>query len=154
MIYWVAFVLLVAGLILLAVTWALHGKSNALETIKGFVLDFILDAEKQYGSGTGQFKRALVVDMILNSAFYNGLPGLVRQFITASALGAVIDAVCVSFKRQLESNKDNMQRLLDEPVYVAGYDDFAPLMPVTATSGYIEPMPPEPVPETVTIAAD
>jgi len=112
--YAVIFICAAAALILLAIAEAAHGKDNALKVIRGFVLDFILRAEREFGPGTGQFKKARVIDMILNSAFYSGLPAIVRQFISCGAISGIIDSVCATvFKKQQESNGGNLDRLLN-----------------------------------------
>jgi len=76
-----------------------------LAMIRGYVLNLILKAEQDFGGGTGVFKKAQVIEVILNSAFFLALPAGVRSLVTYEALSGIIDAVCATvFNKQKESN--------------------------------------------------
>lgn len=105
---------ILAALALAAAGYVLLRRRNALGIIKGTVLNLIKDAERSMGGGVGLFKKSLVIELIIGSDFYKGLPAVVQGLITANMLGGIIDAVCEVFKRQLESNRDNVGRLLNK----------------------------------------
>ena len=84
----------------------------ALDMIKGFALDLIYRAEKEFGGGTGQFKKASVIETILNSAFYSTLPGGVKKLINFETLSGIIDEICdLVFNKQINTN-DSVKKLL------------------------------------------
>jgi len=103
---------------------AKSGLAAALDMIRGVALKFILQAEQTLGSGTGQFKKADVLEIILNSAFFLAIPAGVRNLITYDMLSKIIDEICgLVFKPQVEGNAA-VKRLLS-----AG---------VTAATGFVE----------------
>jgi hypothetical protein len=66
---------------------------NAQEKIKGVMLHLVFEAEKLYMSGTGQFKKAYVINLILNGEFYKGLPLGVQKLLTFGVLSELVDKV-------------------------------------------------------------
>lgn len=80
--------------------------------IEGFVLDLILTAEVNYGSGTGQFKKAFVIDRILNGEFYKGLPLFIQKLITYDLLSGMIDMICETVFKNAQASNTNIQKLL------------------------------------------
>ncbi|GHT18111.1 hypothetical protein AGMMS49573_10830 [Endomicrobiia bacterium] len=88
--------------------------TTALEMIQGFILDLMFKAEKEFGAGTGQFKKAFVIDTVLNGTFFTSLPEKVRNLVTYEALSKLVDTVCEKiFKPQQQSN-EKLTKLLDE----------------------------------------
>ena len=69
----------------------------------------VTEAEKQFGSGTGELKQAYVLKQI-----YNALPSVLKAFISAERLGNWIDDVLISAKKKWAENGN-----------IAGYIDGA-----------------------------
>ena len=86
--------------------WILKNKSEAINIIKGFLLDFAIRAEYEYNlGGTGIAKKALVKRFIFNSDFYKSLPGFIKPFITDAIIDKIIDTfISEVFNKLKETN--------------------------------------------------
>ena len=116
MIYAVTGIFTLVGLIFLCLNLSDRVKSKllyfALEKIKGFALDLVFEAEKLYKNGTGKFKKAYVINKILNGAFYASLPKSIRELVTVEVLSTLIDdLVTVIFNSQKRDNAALAERL-------------------------------------------
>lgn len=63
------------------------------------VLALVTEAEKQYGGGTGAVKLAAVIDWV-----YPKIPAIIRLFITAAQLTAIIERVLAEARTKWEKN--------------------------------------------------
>jgi len=90
------------------------GLNGALDMIKGVALNLILQAEQTLGPGTGQFKKASVIEAIINSVFYAGLPGVIRRLITYDTLSAIVDAVCDTVFKQQQKTNPSVKALIEK----------------------------------------
>lgn len=89
---------------------------NSVEKIKGYILDLIFDAEKLYQSGTGQFKKAYVINLILNGEFYKGLPSYVQKMVSFSVLSELVDKIVDTVFNVAKKSNKAVQERLDEQV--------------------------------------
>lgn len=80
--------------------------------LAGFLLELILNAEQVYGSGMGQFKKAFVIEKILNCEFYKGLPLFIQKFVTYDLLSGMIDTLCETIFKAAQASNANLQKIL------------------------------------------
>jgi hypothetical protein len=73
------------------------------------VFALVTEAEKQYGGGTGAMKLAAVIDWV-----YPKIPALIRLFITAAQLTALIEKVLAEAKAKWEKNP-NISAYIEKP---------------------------------------
>ncbi len=72
------------------------------------VFALVTEAEKQYGGGTGAVKLAAVIDWV-----YPKIPAIIRLFITAAQLTAIIERV-------LAEAQDKWKKNPNLSTYIAG----------------------------------
>ena len=73
-------------------------RASQIEKVKEWLLFAVTQAEREFGSGTGQLKLRYVYDM-----FVTKFPYLV-QFISFEAFSNLVDDVLVKFKEMFKSN--------------------------------------------------
>jgi hypothetical protein len=92
--------------VLLAAGYVFIGQKDAIGKIKALLLEFTVQAEKMYGQGTGQLKKAHVIHLILNSSFYIRLPNIIKLFVNENTLDVLIDSFVGSvFNAMKDSNE-------------------------------------------------
>jgi hypothetical protein len=93
---------------------ALVKSKNAKEALVDAVLKaieekaylFVVEAEMEWGSGTGKVKRSQVVSALMNSPYYVALPNAVKTIVNSEVIGELVDKVVEGvFKLALSSNK-------------------------------------------------
>ena len=89
-------------------------KENALTAIKEILYQFIIDAEKFWGGGTGIVKRSFVINSVLNSQFYITLPDFIKMFINATMIGKLIDNMVDNVLKPALKNNINLQKKIQE----------------------------------------
>jgi hypothetical protein len=77
------------------------------------VFALVTEAEKQYGTGTGAMKLAAVIDWV-----YPKIPALIRLFITAAQLTALIEKVLAEAQDKWKKNP-NISAYIEKPPDVA-----------------------------------
>lgn len=98
-------ILFIVGLI---VTLLVLYKKHRVDIIKKIILALVVQAEKQFGSKTGELKYAYVIDQI-----YSHLPSILRFLFTKKELDAYIAEGVAKLKEYLQK----------EDVTLSGYDD-------------------------------
>jgi glycine/D-amino acid oxidase-like deaminating enzyme len=78
--------------------WYLIRKGYVKE-VKGVLLYFVTQAEQLFGGKTGRLKRAAVLAWI-----YEKMPSALKLFISADAIGVLIDEAVEEMKKYLQSN--------------------------------------------------
>jgi len=68
--------------------------------VKKIVLALVIEAEKKYGNGTGEFKYAYVVGLV-----YTYIPAVLRVFLSEKALDQAIEAAVQYMKDQLAKSE-------------------------------------------------
>ncbi len=82
------------------------GKKDVLYQI---LFSMVTQAEKEYGSGTGALKKAVVISWI-----YERLPLVLRMFFTQKQLGEMIEAVLAAAKIKWATNESLKQYITDK----------------------------------------
>jgi hypothetical protein len=77
----------------------LSGNSGNIDSIKEILYSFVLQAEKLWGDGTGEAKKAYVTQL-----FYTLCPSALQKLITPERLSNMIE-VCVRKMKSLFLNK-------------------------------------------------
>jgi len=95
-----------AAIIFIVCVAAALGRKGALDMIKGFAVDLMFKAQKEFSDNKGLVKRSYVIDMIVNSPYFAKLPIFVRWFISSGALGNIIDKLCAAPEVRTELGKD------------------------------------------------
>lgn len=95
-------------------TQHLKAFQDALEKIEGFMLDLIVEAERAYREGTGPAKKAYVLNLILNSAFYMSLPRAVRGMVTYEVLSNMVDMLVREILNQLHGTGRRLREQIKE----------------------------------------
>jgi hypothetical protein len=85
-------------------------RRGEITIVKNLLFILVLKAEKEFGSGTGALKRAIVIDWV-----YARLPKIARLFLPKSMIEGLLEAALAHAKRLLEENP----RLCE---YVTGED--------------------------------
>lgn len=73
-----------------------RGHKKCVYTI---LYSLVTEAERQFGSGTGELKQAYVIKQV-----YNALPALLKSFISAERLGKWVDDALVTAKKKWAEN--------------------------------------------------
>lgn len=94
--YWsdILFILLVIGVIIYAIC------KKDLSLVYKQLFSLVIEAEKEYGPGTGVLKLASVI-----AAIYPKLPKLLKLFLTEKKLTQIIEKVLAEAKKKWDSNK-------------------------------------------------
>lgn len=74
-------------------------RETQIAKVKEWLLYAVAEAEKEFGSGTGQLKLRYVYDM-----FVSKFPYLV-QFVSFETFSVLVDEVLVKFKEMFKTNK-------------------------------------------------
>lgn len=93
-------------IVFIAVLMLLY-KYNRRETVRKIILSLVVQAEKAFGSGTGELKYAYVIDK-----FYNNLPGILKLLYTPKEIDAYITEGVAKLKE-----------LLSNGISLSSYDD-------------------------------
>lgn len=96
-------VLVVAGFIVLCVALVKRGQTKTLKTI---LFNLVTQAEKEFGSGTGELKFAAVSDWV-----YQRLPAILKILFTQKDIDTLIESALEEAKKQWGSNK-NLQEVI------------------------------------------
>ncbi len=89
-------VLLVIAVIIVLILLYKHGR---IEVVKKVLFSLVSRAEKEFGSGTGELKKAAVIEWI-----YEKLPKIVTIFITPKEIEQLIESVLEYAKTKWASN--------------------------------------------------
>jgi hypothetical protein len=73
-------------------------RKGEIGKLKTILLRLCLEAEKEFGGGTGTIKFADVVSKI-----YPMIPDIIKPFITQATLSKLVDAALVTLRKQLET---------------------------------------------------
>ena len=99
-IYSIVVVLLIAiGLLFLF-------KKGKIEVVRKIVLGLVVQAEKNLGSGTGEFKYAMVVENV-----YKTLPAVLTLLITKNELDKLIEDAVTYMKEYLQAHEGEIDLL-------------------------------------------
>lgn len=74
-------------------------KRGRVEVVKKVLFSLVSRAEKEFGSGTGELKKAAVIEWI-----YEKLPKIVTVFITPKEIERLIESVLEYAKKKWASN--------------------------------------------------
>ncbi|MFI3254513.1 MAG: phage holin, LLH family [Eubacteriales bacterium] len=85
--------------ILMVVLW--YGKKGETEILKTVLLSLVVEAEKQYGNGTGAMKLAVVIDWI-----YQRIPSYIKPFFTAEELTELVNKAVTEAQVAWQSNSN------------------------------------------------
>lgn len=91
-------VLVVVGFIVLCVVLVKRGETKILKTI---LFNLVTQAEKEFGSGTGELKYAAVSDWV-----YQRLPAILKFLFTAKDIDKLIESTLAEAKKQWGSNEN------------------------------------------------
>lgn len=80
--YWYA-IALALSVVAMTICLTVRGET---ETVKEILFKLVTEAERLYGSGTGDLKRAAVIEWI-----YPKMPALLRTLLTAERLGELVE---------------------------------------------------------------
>jgi len=92
----ISIIALVLGLA--AIVW--FGIVKKVPAVRRIALALVIEAERRYGSGTGQIKYATVVGEL-----YNRLPWLIRLFVTDKMIDDLIESAVDYMKSVLDDSK-------------------------------------------------
>lgn len=93
--YWDSILLIVCACVSLGILY-FKGQKKIVYKI---LYALITEAEKQYGSGTGELKQAYVIEKI-----YNAIPTVLKSVISAERLGKWVDDALVKAKAKWGEN--------------------------------------------------
>lgn len=94
-------VLFVLAVIVIVIVLICRGETAILKEI---LFRLVTEAEKEYGSGTGELKKAAVIDWL-----YDKLPAIVKIFLTPDRLGKLIEEVLEIAKEKWAANPSLQQ---------------------------------------------
>ena len=99
-------VLVVLAFLVLVVVLIKRGETKVLKKI---LFNLVTQAEKQFGSGTGELKFAAVVDWI-----YQRIPAVMKLLFTEQDIADMIEAVLEEAKKAWGAN-DNLKGYIEAP---------------------------------------
>ena len=67
--------------------------ADTISKLNGMILSLMYQARENFKDGEGIFKKSDVIKGILNSPFYVALPVFAKLFLSAEAIGAIIDKI-------------------------------------------------------------
>lgn len=103
-------VLVVVAFLVLIVVLIKRGETKVLKKI---LFNLVTQAEKQFGSGTGELKFAAVADWI-----YQRIPAILKLLFTEKDIAAMIEAVLEEAKKAWGSN-ENLKCYIETPTVEA-----------------------------------
>ena len=109
---WIRVAISAAALIAYVVKY----KFDVLAKVKAGLLELTTAAEQEYGSGTGELKKAYVVNLIVNSEFYTKLPFWAKTLISSEQIGKVIDVFVKQIFNAMRKNNKAFDELLENEV--------------------------------------
>lgn len=92
---WDSVLVVLASVIAFAVLY----KRGETKIIKAILFRLVTDAERLYGGGTGELKKAAVIEWI-----YDKIPAILKLFITQKELDTMIDDVLTYAKQKWTAN--------------------------------------------------
>ena len=101
-----------AAFVMVIIVWSKLSAENrgriigtAKNAIYAMLYKFLLDAEKEFGGGTGHAKASMALDRVINSGFYVSLPNCVKAKIDSDVIKEMIDETVKNrLKPVMESN--------------------------------------------------
>ena len=81
-------------------------KKGKIEVVRKIVLGLVVQAEKNLGSGTGEFKYAMVVENL-----YKALPSILTLLITKNELDKLIEDAVTYMKEYLQAHEGEIDLL-------------------------------------------
>lgn len=75
-------------------------KKGETQKLKEILFKLVVEAERTYGSGTGELKRAAVFELA-----YDKMPALLKRFISQKELESMIEEALAYAKIKWETNK-------------------------------------------------
>jgi hypothetical protein len=109
--YWLDVVIVVAGGCAILLLW----RRGRIDVIKSVIRTLVVEAEKQYGSGTGRIKFEAVL-----TAVYEKMPAILRLLIPKKKIIEWIEEAVQWLKEQLADGKTNLLDLATEVTLAAG----------------------------------
>ncbi len=88
----------VVGALGVVLLWLLI-RAGYIKEVKGVLLYFVTQAEKDFGGKTGKLKKSAVLVWI-----YEKMPKLIRLFISSEQFGSLIDTAADELTKYLASN--------------------------------------------------
>lgn len=85
-------------------------KRGETEILKAILFRLVTDAEREYGGGTGELKKAAVIEWI-----YDKIPAVLKLIITRRELDKLIDNVLEYAKTKWASNPQLKEYVCPEP---------------------------------------
>lgn len=109
--HWLDVVIVVAGLTAAVLLW----RRGRVDIVKHLIRTLVVEAEKEYGSGTGRIKFEAVL-----TAVYEKMPALLRLLIPKKKIIEWIEEAVQWLKEQLADGKTNLLDLATEVTLAAG----------------------------------
>ncbi|NLU42974.1 MAG: hypothetical protein GXX08_12330 [Firmicutes bacterium] len=110
-VYWLDVLIVLAGIAAVIWLW----RKGRIDIIKRLIRVMVVQAEKQYGSGTGRIKFEAVL-----TAVYEKMPALLRLLIPKKKIIEWIEEAVQWLKKQLTDGKTNLLDLATEVTLAAG----------------------------------
>lgn len=86
----------------------LLAKKGETEILKSVLLSLVVEAEKQYGEGTGAMKLAVVIDWL-----YQRIPAFLKPFFTTEHLTQLVNEAVIEAQTAWGANK-NLQDYIEK----------------------------------------
>lgn len=118
--HWVS-ILVVIALIVIVIVLLKRGEIKILEKI---LFALVCQAEKQFGTGTGELKYATVADWI-----YQRIPGILKIFFTSKDISKMIESALEKAKEAWGENddiKDYIETPAPESIEAANVETYNP----------------------------
>lgn len=103
---WDSILLIIAVVVVLVLLY----KRGRIDIIKKVLFSLVSRAEKEFGSGTGELKKAAVIEWI-----YEKLPKIVTVFITTKEIEHLIESVLEYAKTKWAANGALQSYITDTP---------------------------------------
>lgn len=110
-VYWLDVLIVLAGIAAVIWLW----RKGRIDIIKRLIRVMVVQAEKQYGSGTGRIKFEAVL-----TAVYEKMPAILRLLIPKKKIIEWIEEAVQWLKEQLADGKTNLLDLATEVTLAAG----------------------------------
>lgn len=115
--YWASILVIIFAIAALLVMWQAGYKKQVVFVLRRLVAE----AEKAYGSKTGQIKKAAVL-----SAIYQIMPAILRPFFPPAVMDELIEDALKWMKAELEKADANLLGVMEEAVVSAAFETMKP----------------------------
>ena len=99
MVDWILLIGLLTAVVLQAIRFFRSPSSGDMTALKDFLYSLVLQAESMWGGGTGEAKRAYVVQ-----AFYERAPDILKRLVKPEQLLALVEAAVARMKKYFSDN--------------------------------------------------